>query len=133
MIKRIIGICLCSIALISCSNTQVPQENTQKSNLTVGIIKTRVIEKQTTQTEILQLFGSPNLITTSSQGEEVWTYSKSSFKASSSSRNTVFGAVFVAESESLAISDASTTNLDLIIVFNKNGIVDRYNLISASF
>lgn len=67
-----------SIFLIGCTNIQdvVP---TQKSNLTVGMIKSKVVEGRSTQNDVIELFGSPNLITTNSEGNEVWTYNRSSY------------------------------------------------------
>lgn len=71
--------------LMSCLFVSCTSSLPQKSNLTVGMIKTEIIEKKTTQTEILELFGSPNMVTTNSKGQEVWTYNKSAYQESSAS------------------------------------------------
>ena len=68
-----------TIFLIGCSNTSTIPE--QKSNLTVGMIKKEIIKGKTTQSDILSIFGSPNIITTNSKGNEVWNYSKSSYQS----------------------------------------------------
>lgn len=136
--KKIILLFL-SIIIIGCTNTQdvVP---TQKSNLTVGMIKTKIIEGKSTQNDVIELFGAPNLVTTNSQGNEVWTYNRSSYntKETSGSANAgilgtgailgIFGA-----SASSAVSNASTSSFDFIITFNKNGVVEKYKIISASY
>ncbi len=49
---------------------------TQRSNLTPGMAKTKIINGVTTQSEILAVFGSPNIITKNKSGNEVWTYDK---------------------------------------------------------
>jgi len=38
--------------------------------------KTKIINGVTTQSEILAVFGSPNIITKNKSGNEVWTYDK---------------------------------------------------------
>ena len=71
-----ISACICySIVLVSCASTTLPQ----KSNLTTGVVKTSIKEGITSQAEIVQLIGSPNIITKNKEGQEVWTYSRQSF------------------------------------------------------
>ena len=120
-----------SIVILGCAATQdvVP---TQKSNLTVGMIKSKIIEGKSTQNDVIELFGAPNLVTTNSH--------KSSYntKETSGSANAgilgtgailgIFGA-----SASSAVSNASTSSIDFIITFNKNGVVEKYKIISASY
>ena len=57
-------------------------EPVQKSNLTAGMAKREIIEGVTTQNEILELFGAPNIITHNKTGNEVWTYDKVSVEKS---------------------------------------------------
>ena len=80
------------------------------------------------------------LVTTNSQGNEVWTYNKSSYSDKSSSASVgggILGAgailgVFGASASS-AVSNASTSSFDFIITFNKQGIVEKYKIISSSY
>ena len=138
--KKVFFLLFLSILMITgCTNTQ-NDVTTQKSNLTVGMIKTKVIEGKTTQNDVIELFGAPNLVTTNSQGNEVWTYNKSSYntKETSGSANSgivgtgailgVFGG-----STSSAVTNASTSSFDFIVTFNKKGIVQKYKIISASY
>jgi len=54
---------LLCFGLLGCATFPMSREPVQKSNLTVGTIKKEIVKGQTTQAEILKLFGSPNLIT----------------------------------------------------------------------
>ncbi len=136
--KKIIMVLLVAGMFGACTNQQVVP--TQKSNLTAGMVKKGVVEGVTSQTDVINLFGAPNLITTNSQGNEVWTYSKSSYGSSSSSARAGLGGlatgalvgVFGA-SGNVAVSNTSTSSFDLIITFAKNGIVEKYRMISASY
>ncbi|HCU44000.1 MAG TPA: hypothetical protein DF610_02900, partial [Sphingobacterium sp.] len=51
------------LSLTSCTSYKYATEgNTQKSNLTMGTVKSKVVKGETTQDEIIKLFGSPNLV-----------------------------------------------------------------------
>jgi outer membrane protein assembly factor BamE (lipoprotein component of BamABCDE complex) len=98
----------------------------QKSNLTVGMVKTQVKKGLTNQAEILKLFGAPNLVTQNRNDDEVWNYSKMSFESGSGVASDVwFG--------SRALSTTTTSSFDLIIIFDKDSIVKEYSIISASY
>ena len=98
----------------------------QKSNLTVGVVKTKIVKGETTQSEVLELFGAPNLITKSKNDDEVWNYNKMSFESGSGAASDVwFG--------SRALSSTTTSSFDLIIIFNDNDVVKDYSIISASY
>lgn len=124
MFKKLLLICF-SVVLISCSST-IP---VQKSNLSVGMIKSKVIKNQTTQTDILSIFGAPNLITKNKSNDEVWSYNKMSTD-SSSSRS--FATILLAGTSSAAISK-TTSSFDWIITFDSNNIVKDYSIISSSY
>ncbi len=111
--------------LMACATTKAPQ----KSNLTLGVIKTRIQEGVTSQAEIVRLIGSPNIITKNKEGQEVWTYSRQSFDAESGG----FGGGVLIFGGSQAFSSASSKSFDLIITFNDKNLVQNYSVISSQF
>lgn len=117
---------------VGCSNTNmiVPE---QKSNLTVGMIKKEIVEGKTSQSDIMTLFGAPNIITTNSKGNEVWNYSKSSYQSGSESKSSGWSLLLLGSSKSSALSNSSTASMDLIITFDAKGIVENYKVISSAF
>lgn len=129
--KKILFILLI-LVITACSN-QTIIEPEQKSNLTVGVIKTKIIEGRTTQDEIMNLFGAPNIITTNTEGKEVWNYNKSSYQSGAQGKSSGWSLLLAGNSKSSVVSTSSTASMDLIIIFNKQGIVERYKVISASF
>lgn len=122
---------LVSFLFMSCSSPQT--YDTQKSNLSVGTIKKGIVENKTTQTEILEMFGSPNLITTGSDGSEVWSYNKSSYDGAANSKSSGLWVLLASSSNSSVVSTSSTSSLDLIIKFNKNQTVKEYKVISSKY
>lgn len=131
MKTRISAVMLCSIILLS-SCAQFPkeqQEPAQLSNLTFAIVKSKIVKGQTTQEEILKIFGSPNIITKNRNNDEVWNYSKMSYRATSGEDNRE-GLFW---SGSRAVSSTTTASFDLIITFDENDVVIDYSVISAKF
>ena len=120
-----IALFLCSFILVSCATTTPPQ----KSNLTPGIVKSSIKEGITSQAEIVQLIGSPNIITKNKDGLEVWTYSRQSFDSNSGA----FGGGLLFFGGSKAFSSASSSSFDLIITFDKQNLVKHYSVVSSQF
>jgi hypothetical protein len=60
--------------LMSCQayNYGTNAEPVQKSNLTFGMVKSKIVKNETSQDEIIKVFGSPNLITKYISNNEVW-------------------------------------------------------------
>ncbi|MCX5713647.1 MAG: hypothetical protein NT033_02330, partial [Candidatus Omnitrophica bacterium] len=69
-----------SLFLLGCASVQP----VQKSNLTPGMAKSKIIKNQTSQNDILEIFGPPNIITKNKSGNEVWTYDKVSVETGTS-------------------------------------------------
>lgn len=127
MKKCILSVITVSI-FISCSAHKYGEnaEPTQKSNLTFGMAKSKIIKGQTTQSEIIALFGSPNLITKNKSNNEVWSYNKMSISSKGGHQQTFFGG-------EKASASSSSQSFDLIITFDNNDIVSDYSIISTSF
>lgn len=99
------------------------------TNLTTGKVKLEVKKGETTQAEILQIFGSPNIVTKNRDNDEVWNYNRMSYESAYGSD----GGGFIFWGGSRAVSSATTKSFDLIIIFDENDVVKDYSLISASF
>jgi len=89
-----------------------PQESApaQNSNLTVGMVKTKIIKGETTQAEILQVFGAPNIITKNRNNNEVWNYNRMSFTSVTGTDS----AMIIFWGGSRAMTAATTKSFDLI-------------------
>ena len=111
--------------LTGCTSLQAPQ----KSNLTPGIIKTKIQKGTTSQADILHLLGAPNIITRDKKDNEVWTYSRQSFD-SESGRS---GGSLILFAKTKAFSSASSNSFDLIITFDERSLVKDYSMVSTQF
>lgn len=120
---------LAAVALCACAAKVRESQPSEKSSLTVGVVKSEIIKGKTTQAEILELFGSPNIITKNRSDDEVWNYNRMSFESVSGSD----AGFVILWSGSQAISSSTTKSFDLIITFDENDVVKDYSVISASF
>ena len=111
----------------SCKSYQygAGEENVQKSNLTMGVVKSKIEKGTTTQEEILKIFGSPNIITKNRTDNEVWSYNKMSVARKEGETFFVFG--------QKASSSTTNQSFDLIIIFNEEDVVIDYSVISTAF
>ncbi len=101
----------------------------QKSNLSVGVVKTQVKKGITSQSEIIKLLGSPNIITKNKAGDEVWTYSRQSFDSQSGG----FAGGLLLFGGGKAFSSSASSTFDLIITFDKSDVVKDYSIVSSQF
>lgn len=122
-----IFIILTTLTIISCGSYKYGEnaEATQKSNLTFGVVKSKIQKGSTTQAEILQIFGSPNLTTKNKSNNEVWSYNKMSVQEKAGKTDFFAG--------TKASASSASQSFDLIITFDENDIVKDYSVISTSF
>lgn len=104
-------------------------EPAQKSNLTPGMVKTKIIKGQTIQNEVLEVFGAPNIVTKNKSGNEVWTYDKVSFDTSTSEG---YGTIIIAGVGG-GKGSASTRTFTLMVEFDDKGVVKDYSYRSSAF
>ena len=101
----------------------------QQANLTPGMAKTKIIKGQTTQNEILQVFGPPNIVTKNKSGNEVWTFDKVSVESGSSD---IFGTLFILGGAG-SRSSTSARTFTLMIEFNEQDVVQDFSYRSSAF
>ncbi|MFA5879316.1 MAG: hypothetical protein WC860_03990 [Candidatus Margulisiibacteriota bacterium] len=120
---------ICSFMFLSSCFSNQSNETATSSNLTVGEVKRQIVKDKTSQSEILQLFGSPNMVTKNKDGNEVWAYNKMSYQTNASASSGTL--IFLGGSQ--AMSSAATKSFDLIITFNNKDIVKDYNMVYSSY
>lgn len=114
------------LAMSSCNSYKYGETiSAEKSNLTIGIVKTKIIKGSTSQDEILKIFGSPNIISKNKSNLEVWSYNKMSVENKAGSTDFFSG--------QRASQSTNSKSFDLIITFDDKDIVADYSVISTSF
>lgn len=123
MKKTLVLMMVLSLGFVSCARDEAAD-----SNLTAGMTKKFIKPGETTQTEVLEIFGPPNLVTSKS-GKEVWTYDRISQEVTSSQGYlTIILAGYSKNKRS-----SSSRSVMLMIYFNKRETVSDYKLHVAKY
>jgi outer membrane protein assembly factor BamE (lipoprotein component of BamABCDE complex) len=119
-----------ALAFLICSSQSFADTvDFQKSNLTYGIIKSKLKKGETSQNDILQLIGSPNIVTKNRSGKEVWTYDKISSDAHA---NVGYGSLVVLGG-AFANSSSSSKSVTLMITFDDKDVIEDYSFIQSAY
>jgi hypothetical protein len=148
-----IMVLLLTVVIGACAMPTPPQQlqagvQPKASALTPGMVKTKLIAGKTTQAEVLELFGPPDLVTSLEKGE-MWGYDKVSRELAEAATGISLGATSLfggagggvlggilggiggGAQESRRVE--STTTVFLLVYFDKQGIVTDYKLSATKF
>lgn len=115
-----------ALGVAGCARQEVP---TKESAVTPGMAKKFIKRGVTTQTDVLEIFGPPDLVTQKRGGTEVWTYDKVSHEVRSSSG---YLTIILAGMERRRASSSSRSTM-LIIYFDRRERVEDFALSAAKF
>ena len=122
--KKIIIISLTSIIMFSCAVNKPDDSN----NLTLGTVQSKISKGQS-QSSVMDVLGSPNIVTKDSQGREVWTYDRISRDNEAQSG----GFWFFLFGKSSSASSSSSKSLTVLITFDDNKNVLDYTYQSLKY
>lgn len=117
----------------------------RNEGMTHGLVQMTMTVGETTQIEVLEAFGAPNITTIDASGQEVWTYSKHATVSASKTKSNSFGILFGGAggvlggalgggaSSSNSGFEQSTRSMILIIKFNKQNVVSDFRSRTSSF
>jgi outer membrane protein assembly factor BamE (lipoprotein component of BamABCDE complex) len=137
--KRIFPVIAVVIAFLAgCANPA------SRSPLNQARVAMTLRKGATTQDEVLQRLGAPNIITTDSEDRETWTYQQHSVSGGSSAvnvqgagiaraANAFFNPAVALGSIGATAYGQSSKTVTLTVKFNRQGVVDEYRSIYSSF
>ena len=114
---------------------------TQADRVTAGMAESTLQSGTTTQLEVLEAFGAPNIVTRGSEGEESWTYERVAFDTYFRRGGLVAGGVgFGGSGGGGGIGSASggqtrsgVRTVTLIIYFDGAEVVQDYRVMETHF
>lgn len=119
--------------LIICGCTSIhPKKNDAKEQLTVGKIQ-QEIRVGMTNTQVVEILGSPNIVTTDEQRREVWIYDKISTELDYSTNANYGSLIILSGQHSVGSQSTSQRTLTIIIKFNTNNNVRDFAYRQSSF
>ena len=120
-----------TVSLVGCGASE--PVTTRNSELTHGNVQMNLEIGVTTQTEVLEVFGAPNITSIDGSGREVWTYQRHATVSQSKSRSGYFTVILAGGSSGRSSSQQSTRTITLIIKFDKPGVVADFNSRTSNF
>jgi len=129
---RVAGLSCCLAFVTSCVSTQTASD-TKPSPLTHGNVQLTLKKGVTTQTEVLENFGPPNVATTDASGNEVWTYQKHATVAKSSEVGAYGTVILLGVGGGTSGFERSSRTMTLIIKFGADKKIVDFKSMSTSF
>jgi len=117
------------IAIVCVGCKEEVRQGQYSNNLTAGQAKTRIVNGVTTQSEILEFFGAPNIVSKNVSGNEVWTYDK--VRIEKASRDEYWNILVAGKGKDKQI--VSTKTFTLMIEFDNNDIVKDNSYRASQF
>lgn len=123
-----------SFFIIGCANTSEPQPSSidNRGKTTLGVVQ-KSIRKGMSSAEVVEVLGSPNMVTQDEDSNEVWVYDKMSTEVRSSGSQSGVWFIIAAGSESSSSASRSQKTLTIVIKFNSRQKVNKFSYRSSSF
>ena len=123
-----------AVALAACTASQPPQPvTTRNSDLTHGNVQMRVQVGETTQADILESFGAPNVTTIDGTNQEVWTYQRAATVTQDSSNYNYWTILLAGSGNESSGFEQTSRMTTLIIKFDENDVVSDFRSRSSNF
>lgn len=133
MPTRIAAIIIASGLIVGCVQTPPAPVTTRNSELTHGNVQMNLEVGKTTQTDVLEVFGAPNITSIDGSGQEVWTYQRNATVTQSSSSSNYWTIILAGGESGAAGFERTQRTITLIIKFSAEKIVSDFRSRSSNF
>jgi outer membrane protein assembly factor BamE (lipoprotein component of BamABCDE complex) len=100
---------------------------------TQGNVTLNLKKGVTTQHQVAEVFGAPNIVTQDSNGDQVWIYQKDNVTVESGSTHDYFTILLAGAGSRSSEYQQSSRTMTIIIHFDENGRVKDFKSMSTSF
>ena len=122
------------LLVAGCTSTQNSATIQDDPNmLTHGGVQLTLKTGETTQNEVMEAFGAPNIATIDSSGREVWTYRRHATVTRTSGSDSYFNILVFGTSDASREQSSSNRTMTLIIKFDEGKVVSDFRSMSSSF
>ena len=122
------------ISLQACQTTPTVQSQPQSQNtLTHGAVQLKLQKGVTTQNDVIEAFGAPNITTIDGDGREVWTYRRHATVTTSTGSTTYFNILVFGTQSAGGTGSQSTQSMTLVIKFGPDKKVSDFQSMASSF
>ena len=122
------------LALVSgCVSTQTTPVTARNSALTHGNVQMNLKVGETTQTQVLETFGAPNITSIDGSEQEVWTYQRHATVTQQSSANGYWTILLAGSDTHASGFEQTQRTMTLIINFDAKKIVSDFRSRASEF
>lgn len=129
-------IAVLSIGAVSCTSVSggsyKAQSGSQDKDITIGKVQ-KEIRKGMTGAEVLEILGSPNIVTKDENGMETWAYDRIATEANYSESSNVLFLVLYAQGSTSSRATVSQKTLTVIIKLDDNSKVHSFSYHASKF
>lgn len=115
----------------SVPHTQPPPAS--RMDLSHGAVQLRLKKGITTQNDVVEAFGAPNIATRDSEGKEVWTYRRHATVTSTTGSDAYVNIVVFGASGGTGTESTSSQSMTLIVKFDDQAKVVDFRSMATSF
>lgn len=120
--------------LLGCASaSNQPSASEQNSPFTHGNVQLSLKKDLTTQADVLNTFGAPNVATHDSEGNEVWTYQKNATIAKATESSAYGTIILFGGGSSTTGFERSSRSMTLILKFNTKKVLIDFSSMTTSF
>ncbi len=133
-LSKLIGMTTLLLSLLmitSCAST-VNNNSLNEEKMTVAKVQ-KEIKVGMSSSDVIEILGSPNIITTDSNRRETWVYDKISTQITSSNSSLGTWLLVFGASGSKTTSTSSQRTLTIIIKFDEKGLIRDFSYRTSSF
>lgn len=131
--KILAAIGLAALGTVSCATSDTTPVDTRNSALTQGNVQMNLVVGETMKSDVLEVFGAPNVTTRDASGQEVWSYQRAATVAQSSASSDFWTVILAGQSSQAAGFQQSSRMTTLIIKFDENDVVSDFRSRTSNF
>ncbi|MEZ5499992.1 MAG: hypothetical protein R3E77_11265 [Steroidobacteraceae bacterium] len=118
---------------VACAPQPPKPVTARNSELTHGNVQLNLKVGETTQTQVLEVFGAPNITSIDGSGQEVWTFQRQATVSQATSSSSYWTILLAGGSSSAAGFEQSQRTMTLIIKFNDKKVVSDFRSRASEF
>jgi outer membrane protein assembly factor BamE (lipoprotein component of BamABCDE complex) len=139
-LPELVAAAAATLILAACAPAPIKPVTTRNSELTHGNVQMNLKLGETSQTQVLEAFGAPNITSIDGSGQEVWTYQRAATVSQSTSTKgfwTVLltgpSALLGGQSQEASGFEQTQRTMTLIIRFDDKKIISDFRSRSSEF
>lgn len=131
--KNYLAVALCAGSLVACATPTPGPVDQRNSALTSGNVSMNLEVGKTTQAQVLEVFGAPNIVTMDGARNTVWSYQRHATVAQANATANYWTIVLTGGANQAAGFSESQRTITLIIKFDDKNVVSDFRSRTSDF